>query len=205
MTQHPVPATLAGGARWRPDCAEVTQVGAHEAEASDEAVAGGLAVDAATGDKVAVSDVVASPSAMPDALTASTAFLLRQGARRAAVCLADALAPLSLHTRHYGILLMLAEDGPSSQSSLGKRLGIDRTTMVTAVDELERLGYLARKPDPNDRRANRVELTGRGRGRLVRATGAIASAEAQLLAGLSPAEVQTLRSLLTRVSRPAGE
>lgn len=197
------PGTLAVGATARPDCAEVTQVAANEAEASDVAAAE-TPVEAAEASPSVVAAAVmpdALTDALPDALAASTAFLLRQGARRAALCLAEALAPLDLHTRHYGILLALAEDGPSSQSGLGRRLNIDRTTMVTAVDELEQLGYLARKPDPNDRRANRVELTGRGRGRLVRATGTIAAAEAQLLAGLSPAEIQTLRALLHRVTR----
>ena len=188
------PSTLAGRAATWPECAEVAQVGANEAEASDGAVAGD-APDTAT------TEAAPAPlPALPDVLTASTAFLLRQSARRAAACLSEALAPLSLHTRHYGILLALAEDGPSSQSRLGKRLGIDRTTMVSSVDELEKLGYLARKPDPNDRRANRVELTGRGRGRLVRATGAIAAAERQLLSGLSADEISTLRSLLTRLA-----
>jgi DNA-binding MarR family transcriptional regulator len=208
MSYSPVPATLASGAAECPECAEVTQVGANEAEPADAAIVGEPPV---TAESVPAPDApqpaapVASPAPLPDALTASTAFLLRQSARRAAVCLSDALEPLSLHTRHYGILLALAEDGPSSQSSLGKRLGIDRTTMVSSVDELEKLGYLARKPDPIDRRANRVELTGRGRGRLVRATGAIATAEAQLLAGLTTDEVRTLRSLLRRVTHGADE
>lgn len=134
-----------------------------------------------------------------DAANASTSLLLRLGARHAADYLSEALAPLKLHTRHYGILLTLAEQGPSSQSSLGRRLDIDRTTMVAAVDELERQGYVARKPHPDDRRANRVELTGRGRGRLVRATGAVAAAETRLLASFSAEEIQTLRGLLTRL------
>jgi DNA-binding MarR family transcriptional regulator len=142
----------------------------------------------------------AVPDRSSSAVALSTPILLRLAARRAADLLAAALTPLRLHPRHYGILLALAEGGPASQSALGQRLGIDRTTMVMAVDELEQLGYLARKPDPGDRRANRVELTGRGRGRLVRATGAVSAAEDRLLADLSPAEVQTLRGLLARLS-----
>lgn len=135
----------------------------------------------------------------PAALTGSTAILLRQAARRASEGLTQALAPLGLHERYYGILLALADSGTSSQNRLGLRLGIDRTTMVSVVDQLERLGYVARKPDPTDRRANRIALTGRGRGRLVRATGAVAAVEATLLASLAPAEAQVLRALLTRV------
>lgn len=133
------------------------------------------------------------------ALALPTPILLGLAARRGADLLAEALAPLRLHPRHYGILLALAEGGPSSQSALGERLGIDRTTMVTAVDHLEDVGCLARQPDPADRRANRVELTGRGRGRLVRATGAVDAAERRLLADLSANEVAILRSLLARL------
>ncbi|MGE3909584.1 MAG: MarR family transcriptional regulator [Chloroflexota bacterium] len=138
----------------------------------------------------------------PAALTGSMAILLRQAARRAADNLSQALAPLGLHERHFGILLALADDGPSTQNGLGQRLGIDRTTMVAAIDHLERLSYVVRKPHPTDRRANRIELTGRGRGRLVRATGAASAAEAVLLAHLSVAETDLLKALLARVVQP---
>jgi DNA-binding MarR family transcriptional regulator len=62
---------------------------------------------------------------------------------------------------------------------------------------------VARKPDPADRRAYRVELTARGRTTLVRATGAMAAAERGLMAPLTPTEQQTLRDLLQRLSGPA--
>jgi DNA-binding MarR family transcriptional regulator len=140
----------------------------------------------------------------PAALMTSTAFLLGRAARAASELVAGVLAPIGLHTRHYGVLMALAEGGPSSQHRLGRWLGIDRTTMVAAVDELERLGLVVRKPDPADRRAYRVELTGRGRGALVRAAGAVARAEATLQATLTTDEAHQLRALLTRLA-PSGD
>jgi DNA-binding MarR family transcriptional regulator len=138
----------------------------------------------------------------PAAPSASIVLLTGKVARLAGELLAEALAPLGLRVRHYGVLQALAESGPSSQQALGRSLGIDRTTMVGTVDDLERLGLVARKPDPADRRAYRVELTPRGRTTLVRATGAVAATERALLAPLGAEEQVTLRALLRRLTAP---
>jgi DNA-binding MarR family transcriptional regulator len=135
---------------------------------------------------------------------ASTVLLVGRISRIATDLLADALAPLELRPRHYGTLMALAEHGPASQQSLGRGLLIDRTTMVGVVDDLERLGLVVRAADPDDRRAYRVELTGRGRTRLVRATGAVARAERSLLGGLTADEQGQLRALLRRVAAQEG-
>jgi DNA-binding MarR family transcriptional regulator len=125
-----------------------------------------------------------------------------KAARLAGELLAEALAPLGLRVRHYTVLQVLAEHGPASQQALGRSLGIDRTTMVGTVDDLERLGLVARKADPADRRAYRVELTPRGRTTLVRATGVVAATERALLAPLTSDEQGTLRTLLRRLIAP---
>lgn len=137
---------------------------------------------------------------LPAALMASTVLLAGRVSRLAAALVTGALAPLGLRARHYSILMALAEHGPASQQSLGRALLIDRTTMVSAVDDLERLGLVVRAAAPEDRRAYRVELTGRGRTSLVRATGAVARAERTLLGGLSADEQGQLRTLLRRVA-----
>jgi DNA-binding MarR family transcriptional regulator len=140
----------------------------------------------------------------PAALMASTVLLVQRVSRMATDLLAGALAPLGLRPRHYSTLMALAEHGPASQQSLGRGLLIDRTTMVGVVDDLERLGLVVRAADPEDRRAYRVELTGRGRTSLVRATGAVARAERSLLSGLSADEQGELRALLRRVADQQG-
>ena len=145
---------------------------------------------------MAASDAAAG---LPLALGALNTVLLGMIAQEAADLLGAALAPLGLRPRHFAILTALAEGGAMSQHALGERLGIDRTTMVSAVDDLQRLELASRTPDPGDRRAYLVALTPRGRTTLVRATGQVASAEAALLAPLTPAERDQLHDLLVRL------
>jgi DNA-binding MarR family transcriptional regulator len=47
-------------------------------------------------------------------------------------------------------------------SELAKRARVRKQTMAQAVDELERAGYIERRPDPKDRRGQLVLLTKRG-------------------------------------------
>ena len=48
-------------------------------------------------------------------------------------------------------------------TELAERAWLTKATVVHAVDELERLGYVTRKPDPTDRRAKLVHATPRAR------------------------------------------
>ncbi|MGO4484944.1 DNA-binding MarR family transcriptional regulator [Rhizobium pisi] len=49
-------------------------------------------------------------------------------------------------------------------SELTKLARVRKQTMTQAVEELERLGYVERRPDPDDRRARLVFLTEKGQG-----------------------------------------
>lgn len=49
-------------------------------------------------------------------------------------------------------------------SELTRLAHVRKQTMTQAVEELERMGYVERRPDPNDRRARLVFLTERGKG-----------------------------------------
>ena len=48
-------------------------------------------------------------------------------------------------------------------SELAKRARVRKQTMAEAVEELERAGYIERRPDPKDRRGQLVLLTKRGK------------------------------------------
>ena|SRR5438105_4193987 len=50
-----------------------------------------------------------------------------------------------------------------SVSELAKRAHVRKQTMAQAVEELEQMGYVERRPDPRDRRARLVLLTSRGK------------------------------------------
>ncbi|GAB1642129.1 MarR family winged helix-turn-helix transcriptional regulator [Krasilnikovia sp. MM14-A1259] len=51
---------------------------------------------------------------------------------------------------------------PMSISELAGRLEVTKQAAAQIVDDMQRRGYVRRTPDPNDRRAQRLELTDRG-------------------------------------------
>ena len=67
---------------------------------------------------------------------------LRRAQLRLAEAGAAALAPSDLDGRELAVLAVLAAEYPLSQLEAAGRLGIDRTTMVALVDDLERKGLV---------------------------------------------------------------
>ena len=62
------------------------------------------------------------------------------------------------HAAVFGMI----DGGGTRIGVLADRAGVTRQAMSQLVDELERKGYVARAPDPEDRRAKLVQLTDRG-------------------------------------------
>jgi DNA-binding MarR family transcriptional regulator len=113
-----------------------------------------------------------------------------------------ALAPLGLSGKGFGALILLVREGPLSQQRLGGRQGIDRTTMVAVVDELESAGFVERRRDPRDRRAYSLHATAKGRRVLKRAADATRRAEDEFLASLPAPERRRLKELLRTLLEP---
>ena len=88
-----------------------------------------------------------------------------------------ALAPLGLGPKGFGALAILVREGPLSQQRLGAKQGVDRTTTVAVVDELERAGFVERRRDPSDRRAYSLQPTAKGRRVLERAAAPLSAAD----------------------------
>ncbi|SNT11099.1 DNA-binding transcriptional regulator, MarR family [Asanoa hainanensis] len=76
-------------------------------------------------------------------------------ARAAAQGFADA------RPRHGAVLAYLDANG-TRPGELARLAGRNKQTMGAIVDELERLGYVRREPDPADRRAKLIVPTERG-------------------------------------------
>jgi DNA-binding MarR family transcriptional regulator len=114
--------------------------------------------------------------------------------------LGDALEAVGLRAPEYAILHQLYEAGPMSQQALGRSLRIHASNLVALIDELEADGSLIRRRDPDDRRRYLLELTDDGVRRLAEAQRAAESAEAEILAPLTPAERDRLRAYLTKMA-----
>lgn len=136
------------------------------------------------------------------ALTGRLGYLLKHAQLRFAGISADSLERIGVSGPQAAVLALASDGAPRSQQELALALGIDRTTMVGILDDLEAAGLLERRPDDNDRRRNVVALTPRGVGVLADAEAARSDAEARFMEGLSASErdvfIATLRRLVVR-------
>ena len=139
------------------------------------------------------------PSKIPEYLTLNTGFLLSKSAQRVREMLNEALSSLQITCSHFGVLWLLHEDGAMSQQQACEILRIDRSTMVNLVDDLERLSYVERKPDANDRRVHLLSITAAGKSSLPKMSALAREVEQSFSAPLSKTEWKLLNDLLRRL------
>jgi DNA-binding MarR family transcriptional regulator len=99
----------------------------------------------------------------------------------------------------HGILRMLQAETLTA-SEISQRLGLDPSTVVRAVDSLERKKLARRGSDPNDRRRNPLSITDQG-SELVNAVPVISVEDEplQALHSVGAASVKQLRDLLYEI------
>lgn len=126
-------------------------------------------------------------------------YLLKHAELRYRRLTAAALEPEGIGPQQWAALLCLDERHGLSQREAADMLGVDRTTMVALVDELEARGWVRREPRPDDRRKNAVILTGPGREMVQRGGRLVDACERRFLAVLGETESGQLKSALLRV------
>ena len=97
------------------------------------------------------------------------------------------------------LLLLLQRTPGENQGYYADQLDVEPITMGRMVDRLEEAGLVERRPDPNDRRARRLHLTDKSRQKLARLRERLEGLVDEILAGLSEAEREEFRRLLTVV------
>ena len=112
--------------------------------------------------------------------------------------LTAALAPLGLSARAYHVL-RAALSGEHTQTELAEMIGLDKTTMVVAVDELERAGLAERHPAPEDRRARIIAVTPAGKRKLAEADSVKERVQEDILGELSPRQAAALLDALSKL------
>jgi DNA-binding MarR family transcriptional regulator len=141
----------------------------------------------------------ATTSSIPVSLSDQIGYLLSKAHLRVHNRANEALGPLGLTVKHYGLLTLLVHEGPISQGRLGEVMRIDRTTMVALIDELERDGHVDRTRNPVDRRAYALAATAAGRRVQRRAAALMKRVYDETLSSLSADERRELRRMLTAV------
>jgi DNA-binding MarR family transcriptional regulator len=111
---------------------------------------------------------------------------------------AEALQSLGLTTALFALLNVLGTRQGAIQQELGSAMGVDPSTMVSLIDQLETAGLAKRRPRPTDRRAREVVITPKGRRVFERARRLAMQVEDEVLRGLSGAERRQVLALLRR-------
>ncbi|GGO29887.1 MarR family winged helix-turn-helix transcriptional regulator [Micromonospora parathelypteridis] len=118
-----------------------------------------------------------------EAISSTTGYLLLKLAGLASARMEQALLPLRLRGRDLRVLAFV-QDGELTQRDLCRQTGLDRTTMVAVIDELERNGYVRRDRSPSDRRKQFISVTTAGGTALSEALAAVRRTEDDFLAPL---------------------
>lgn len=118
----------------------------------------------------------------------------------------ERLRPLDLTFARYEILQLLAfsRSGALPLSAIGRRLQVHPTSVTSAVDRLERQGFVVREDHPTDRRAKLARLTEDGRAQVKSAT-AVLNDEVFAEPGLDAADTRTLIALLRQIRQTVGD
>ena len=135
---------------------------------------------------------------VPPSLVDREGALLVIAARTGQQLATRRLAPMGLTVQLCGVLNRLGV-GPISQHELGEQLGIDRTTMVELIDDLEAKGVVMRQRNPADRRSYSIQLTTKGRTVQKRAAREFDAAAAEFFSPLQPRERQALGDMMRRL------
>jgi DNA-binding MarR family transcriptional regulator len=115
----------------------------------------------------------------------------------------EVLETVGLTPALFGLLNVIGAREGAIQQELGAAMGIDRSTMVSLIDQLESAGIARRRPSPTDRRAREIAITPKGRRLLERARRLILDTEDEVLAGLTAEERDDLVRLLRRALESA--
>lgn len=99
----------------------------------------------------------------------------------------------------FGVLVIIDNNPGVTQNALAKATHLDRSTMVTVIDNLERRELVERRPAASDRRVNTLVLTAKGSKLLKKLKGLVAEHEKRLCGNLSAKEQATLVKLLQRI------
>lgn len=135
-----------------------------------------------------------------DALKTNTNFLMRKVSTAAFETFARATAEYGLHPMHFGVLQILEAEEPISQQELGRRAGVDPSTMVARMDVLDENGLIERIRSPDDRRSYEIRLSKKGHEALKKLRGVAEEHSRRIYGVLSDGERATLQELLLKLS-----
>ncbi len=140
-------------------------------------------------------------SECPECLGGNLGWLLSHASFVLATELSAAFSPLGITPRGYHVL-GAAMTEQRTQTELAELVGLDKTTMVVTMDELEEAGLAERHPSPTDRRARIITVTKAGERKVAQARKVIEQIQKDVLETLPARErkvfIEALGTLVER-------
>jgi DNA-binding MarR family transcriptional regulator len=126
-------------------------------------------------------------------------FLLTDSARLLRKLIDRRLQPLGLSRAQWSILAILSNHDGLSQSQISDELEIEKSTAGRLIDQVEKSGWIERRPIPGDRRLWGIHLTDQAQPLITEVESIILKIRAEMLRGLSIEQQQALSGMLQTV------
>ncbi len=107
---------------------------------------------------------------------------------------------IDISVGQFGLLTFLEANPDTSQTTITRVFGIDKSTLSPVLDAFARRGLITRRRAEHDRRVNAIRLTSDGHALLVRMRTEVEAQEALMAAALEPGEWARLLDMLQRIT-----
>ena len=115
----------------------------------------------------------------------------------------QALRPYGITPAQLAALTITSEHDGITAAEIARQCGVTPQTMNSTITRLDARGLVQRTPHPMHRTLIEIRLTRQGRELFERADARVSALDADLAVELTPAELASLKELLTRVTRTA--
>ncbi|TMM05146.1 MAG: winged helix-turn-helix transcriptional regulator [Actinobacteria bacterium] len=131
-------------------------------------------------------------------LSTNLSWMLSHASYTLTTELTAALEQLGISPRAHCVL-SAAATGEHTQTELAQMIGLDKTTLLVTLDELEAAGLAERRPSEKDRRVRVIAVTNAGERKLAEAEKIADRVQADVLEALSPDERKVFVDALGRL------
>ncbi len=135
----------------------------------------------------------------PTRLASDLCWLLSRASHGLTTEFTAALEDVGISPRAHAVLTT-AMCGERTQSEIARLVGLDKTTMVVTMDELEAAGLAERRSSSIDRRARVIAVTDAGKRKVKQADKVLDRVRSDVLSVLEPGEREVFLGALGRLA-----
>ena len=134
----------------------------------------------------------------------SVAFISRNTAKTLEKALdAELLSTYGLSSSQWKIIAALAIHSGLNQKELADFLSLDASSLVPVIDKMEQNQFLIRKPNPKDRRHNRIFITKKSESAINSIVDAILKLRRIIYKDISEREIEIAKKVLQKLTENA--